>query len=329
MSEWKNIIVVPCYNKAARLCTSAFREFARGNRDSRVLFVDDCSVDGTQEVLHAMQREMGTQISILSLPKNMGKSEAVRVGMEAALAENPLYAGYWDADLATPLDAIIQFRAVLEQHPKVLLVLGSRVRLLGHTIRRSLFRHCVGRVFATAASMALRLPVYDTQCGAKLFRAVSPVSELFSEPFMSRWAFDVEIIARLMHRNQQVSSDERMAQFYEFPLRHWEDVAGSKVRAMDFPRSMLDLFRIRQRYLRASEKQIAAASGDYFTAPVVARGRSRTSRRLAVAMSAIANLGIPAFFSKPAFSGLVDRAFNVILSIDCSSKRRENTIWTT
>lgn len=254
MSNWKNIIVVPCYNEAARLRTSAFCEFARGNRDSRVLFIDDCSVDDTQKVLRAMQREIGTQIGILSLPQNMGKAEAVRVGMEAALAEGPLYAGFWDADLATPLDAISQFRAVLEQCPEVLLVLGSRVRLLGRTIRRSPLRHYVGRTFATAASIALRLPVYDTQCGAKLFRAVPAVSDLFLDPFISRWAFDVEVIARLLHSHQRLSSDERIALFYELSLRRWEDVPGSKVRAIDFPRSMLDLLRIHWRYLRGSAK---------------------------------------------------------------------------
>jgi glycosyltransferase involved in cell wall biosynthesis len=248
---WKSIIVIPCYNEAARLSRSAFAEFARRHPDIRLLFVDDCSVDGTANELRAMAAEIGTQIGVLSLPENRGKAEAVRAGMQVALTERPLYLGFWDADLSTPLEAIPEFCAVLDAQPVVVLVLGSRVRLLGRTIRRTPLRHYVGRVFATAASLALRLPVYDTQCGAKLFR-VSALSGLFDHPFMSRWAFDVEVMARLLHRSNNLSSEERIAQFYELPLHRWEDVPGSKVRAMDFPRSLLDLLRIHRRYMKGS-----------------------------------------------------------------------------
>jgi glycosyltransferase involved in cell wall biosynthesis len=224
----------------------------RRNGDTRLLFVDDCSVDDTQKELRALESELGPQVGVLSLPQNMGKAEAVRAGMLAALADGPRYAGFWDADLSTPLQAISEFRSILEERPEVVLVLGSRVRLLGRSIRRSPLRHYAGRVFATAASMALRLPVYDTQCGAKLFRAGPTVNDLFRDPFLSRWAFDVEVIARLLRNKQRLSSQERMAQFYEMPLTTWEDVPGSKVRVMDFPRSILDLLRIHWRYFRGS-----------------------------------------------------------------------------
>jgi len=126
---------------------------------------------------------------------------------------------------------------------------------------RSYLRHharsyAIGFLLGTASSvllmldpLVLRLAIYDTQCGAKLFRVTPELREVFREPFESRWIFDVEILARLiaLHRAQGGSPlDETI---YELPLRQWRDVAGSKLTAGDFPRAALELARIYRRYL--------------------------------------------------------------------------------
>jgi dolichyl-phosphate beta-glucosyltransferase len=129
------------------------------------------------------------------------------------------------------------------------MVFGSRIRLLGRHVHRRAVRHYLGRVFATVVSLMLRLPIYDTQCGAKIFRVTPALSQVLSQPFISRWVFDVEIIARfivLSDRDPQPLHDS----VYEFPLEKWEDVAGSKVKPGDFLLAFLDTFRIRQKYLR-------------------------------------------------------------------------------
>ncbi len=96
--------------------------------------------------------------------------------------------------------------------------------------------------------MVLGLEVYDTQCGAKLFRACPKIKALFQQPFHSRWIFDVEIIARLIQasRGNELMSPEHV--IYEFPLTEWRDVPGSKLRSSDFVRAVWELARIRNCY---------------------------------------------------------------------------------
>jgi hypothetical protein len=183
----------------------------------------------------------------LRLGTNAGKAEAVRRGVQLALRRRPAMVGYWDADLATPLDAIPRFAAILRERPELALVMGSRVALLGRQIRRRWTRHLLGRAFATAASLVLRMPVYDTQCGAKLFRVSPDTVELFRQPFRARWIFDVEILARLASaaRNDRPPAQELI---YEYPLDVWQDVHGSRLTIVDFIVAAIDLAAIYWRY---------------------------------------------------------------------------------
>jgi dolichyl-phosphate beta-glucosyltransferase len=241
------VVVVPCYNEALRLDLAAFRGFSLPGRRLRFCFVNDGSRDQTLAVLQRLCAERGGEDLVLDLQPNRGKAEAVRQGLLAALDLAPGLVGFWDADLATPLSELPRLCAILDDNADVDLVLGSRVRLLGRHIERRALRHYLGRVFATGASLTLGLPVYDTQCGAKLLRAGERARRLVSEPFLTRWVFDVELIARLarLARGGDPPLERRL---YELPLLHWTDVPGSKVRPWDFVRSGLELVRIRRAY---------------------------------------------------------------------------------
>jgi glycosyltransferase involved in cell wall biosynthesis len=210
-------------------------------------FVNDGSSDETLPVLLALCREPSVTGFVLDLPRNSGKAEAVRRGLVAALGTGARLVGFWDADLAAPLSELPRLCEVLDATPGVDVVLGSRVRLLGRHIERSAVRHYLGRVFATGASLTLGLPVYDTQCGAKLLRATPELHAAIAEPFLTRWVFDVELLARLgrEYRRGAVPVDQRV---YELPLERWSDVPGSKVRPWDFVRSGLELARIWKTY---------------------------------------------------------------------------------
>jgi glycosyltransferase involved in cell wall biosynthesis len=238
------VLVVPCYNEAARLDAVAFVRFLTTHPGVQLVLVDDGSVDGTGEILGRIRAAARASVTTLWQPSNRGKGEAVRAGMLAALALRPRAIGFFDADLSTPLQAVDDFLAVLRTHPGIELVLGSRVMLMGRDIRRRPWRHYLGRVFATAVSHALDLPVYDTQCGAKMLRVNAATASLFAQPFRSRWVFDVELIARYLRLPAAPGEPSRRDRIYELALSAWHDRPGSKLRWFDFPRAVVDLGRV-------------------------------------------------------------------------------------
>jgi dolichyl-phosphate beta-glucosyltransferase len=254
MPEPPVMIVVPCYNEELRLPVDEFLRFLSESQ-VRLVFVDDGSRDKTLDRLESLRKGREDRVFVLRSPANQGKAEAVRMGMNFALdalapEQHASYVGYWDADLATPLDAIPKFMAVFADRPDLDMVFGSRVKLLGRHVHRKTSRHYLGRVFATVVSVMLRLPIYDTQCGAKIFRVRPDTGSLTAEPFRTRWVFDVELLARYIG---QLGSPKLAAQrIYEYPLDSWEDVGGSKVKPFDFFVAFRDVVRIYWKYIRTA-----------------------------------------------------------------------------
>jgi dolichyl-phosphate beta-glucosyltransferase len=238
------IMVVPCYNEESRLAPEEFRAFL--DLDSQVQFylVDDGSTDGTAELLRALARESSGRIRFIQLPHNVGKGEAVRQGMLAAFDESCEYAGYWDADLATPLAAIPDFYRTLDARPQVELILGCRVPLPGHRVARQPARRFAGRAAAMAASWILGMSVRDTQCGAKLFRHTPRTRQVFQQPFLSRWIFDIEVLERLIRLTRAEPDADVRAFMCEYPLETWREKPGSHLRWRDYARAGYDLTRL-------------------------------------------------------------------------------------
>jgi dolichyl-phosphate beta-glucosyltransferase len=235
-------IVVPCFNEVVRLRPEAFLRFAVHEPTVRFVFVDDGSTDGTRAVLEALCDRARERFELVVLDRNVGQGEAVRRGVARALALGARYVGYWDADLATPLDELPRFASVLDREHGCLVVLGSRKPHPSNRVQRHPLRFALGRAFAWAAASLLRMRVYDTQCGAKLFRRTPEVEALFASAFISRWIFDVEILVRLIR--VQGSVHAARAAMHELPLYAWSEVAGSKLRAVDFARAPWELLKI-------------------------------------------------------------------------------------
>ena len=238
-------IVVPCYNEEERLQFSEFSKFFKKDNTTFFCFVDDGSTDGTKKIVTDFVEKNPERAQAVFLSFNQGKAESVRQGIKTLIKTHKFeFVGYWDADLATPLSTITEFIGKFQSSRSLVAVCGSRILRLGASIHRLVLRHYLGRVFSTLASNILNIPVYDTQCGAKLFRT-EHAELIFSEHFISRWFFDVELFARsieLMGREKTFNS------IYEMPLSKWHEQGDSKVSWGSIIWTPIELLRIYYHY---------------------------------------------------------------------------------
>ena len=239
-------LVVPCYNEEQRLPQAELLAFLDTHPHVSLCLVDDGSRDGTLAVLRALQAQRPDRVLVVPVSPNGGKAEAVRAGVRHAYASRPWpFIGYWDADLSTPLAEVDHLRAALLANPACRLAMGSRVKRLGSNIDRRIARHVLGRIFAACASGILGLSVYDSQCGAKLFRR-DTVDIFFGQPFLTRWLFDLEMLVRMRNAIGLAGMDAAC----EVPLSRWTEVGGSKLRLREMIGVPLELLKIRAGYNR-------------------------------------------------------------------------------
>ena len=226
----KTLLVIPHYNDADRLEPFLKSLVEVLPSHFSILVSDDGSTAFQRDHLNraigkytTQVRESGPSILLpLFVDKNTGKGGAVRRGWDYGLGgevcEFSLLA-FADADGAVVATEIVRAeRHVRQNHQEIDALFGSRVKMLGRTVTRSLKRHLSGRIFATLVSWLGNVPAYDTQCGLKIlktdtYRKIRPRMQTLG------FAFDVELCLLLQ------AAGSRMI---EFPI-DWHDVPGSKV----------------------------------------------------------------------------------------------------
>jgi dolichyl-phosphate beta-glucosyltransferase len=219
-------IVIPCYNEAFRFDARVFIGFLEAHAAIDLCFVDDGSTDNTAGMLKEMAEQVPARVIVCNLDKNSGKAEAVRKGINECLQNSKYeYVAYFDADLATPLEEIFLLYEYIKRNDRMVFSFGSRFARIGSRIERQAYRHFLGRVIATFISGILKLKVYDTQCGAKLITA--PMArQVFQQPFISKWLFDVEIFARIL---EIYGRDNIEGRIIEVPLNIWIEKGDSRI----------------------------------------------------------------------------------------------------
>jgi len=255
------IIVIPCYNEAARF-TATLDQYTRFLKEQPLVglcLVDDGSTDKTVSFFQKLKMEFPNQIESLVLGKNQGKAEAVRAGINHCLTHfDANYLAYLDADLATSFSECLRVYSLAKSNPKIDFAFGSRILKVGSEIKRKKFRFVVGRIIATFISSILKLKVYDTQCGCKVVER-ELAGRLFKDPFISKWLFDVELFFRMIQCFGRKGAIEKMM---EVPLQQWIDMGDSKVPMSYIFKLWLDLYKIKRSYAQLKSPKNDLAKND-------------------------------------------------------------------
>tara|TARA_B110001450_G_scaffold226682_1_gene225575 strand:- start:3566 stop:4300 length:735 start_codon:yes stop_codon:yes gene_type:complete len=219
-------IIIPCFNEANRLNINAFRKCLLTYEDFQLCFVNDGSTDDTLDILSKFQKEFDESVTVIDVKKNKGKAAAIRAGSRFLYSLKKIkYVGYLDADLSTDFEDFNDLIENLKLDKKLIMVFGSRDSDNNHNIKRNKLRNFFSRIISGFTRMVLKLPIKDTQCGAKVFR-VKYIPIMYNSKFKSKWLFDIEIFLRLkLHfKNKKI-----MNYIKEHPLKNWSHVDDSKL----------------------------------------------------------------------------------------------------
>jgi len=249
VSQLKVTTVVPAYNEGDGL--SAFlRALATEGLACRSVTVSVIVVDDGSDAEHEAQQRAGVEaaaavlsaagsahrISYLRSPQNQGKGASIRLGWSRADGDAD-WLGFIDADGAVPAREYWRVATMLPA-ASADAVCGSRVKMAGREVERSLFRHLQGRVFATFAEEIFHLGFYDTQCGFKFFcgNLLRPILPRLTE---TRWLLDLEVLDLLRSSG---------ARFAEVPIDCYQQRGGSSlVFGIDPLKMALRLFSLKRR----------------------------------------------------------------------------------
>ena len=188
MAWMKLSVVIPCYNEADTIEKVIVAVLSAPYPDKEIIVVDDCSTDGTREIL---KEKIAAKVSrIIYQSVNQGKGAALRQGIQAATGEIVIIQ---DADLEyDPFEYPKILQPIIDNKADV--VFGSRF-MGGEAHRVVYFWHRMGNGLITLLSnMLTNLNLTDVETCYKAFRREIIQSITIEE---DRFGFEPEITAKI------------------------------------------------------------------------------------------------------------------------------------
>ena len=206
-NKTKISVVIPCYNEIHTIkeiikkVTYHLQQYSFN--DYEILVVDDCSNDGTSEVLEQISLEKN--IKIFFHKKNLGKGAAVQTGIQNTTGDILIIQ---DADLEyDPSDYDNLLRPFFEADADV--VYGSRFIGGGKYVRIHFFWHYLAnKIITFVCNMFTNLNLTDVETGYKVFKtSCLKIIKLKEKSF----SFEPEITIKL---------SKKKFKFFEVPITY-------------------------------------------------------------------------------------------------------------
>ena len=181
-------VIIPCYNEVNTICQVVRAVKDSPVPDKEIIIVDDCSKDGTRELL---ENHLASEVDLVIYhSKNQGKGAALRTGIAHATGDIVIIQ---DADLEyDPQEYPLMIEPIIKDKADV--VFGSRFQG-GRPHRVVYYWHMVGNVFLTTLSnMFTNINLTDMETCYKAFRREIIQSIPIEE---NRFGFEPEITAKV------------------------------------------------------------------------------------------------------------------------------------